>query len=138
MRFRFIAAAGLLFFLGYRLNSNTSDAQLHLPERAYTFGVIGDTQEVSHVYLLINTGSDVLSISDVSTSCGCTATLLDKRRLSAGDTAKLKVTLDPKNRGTGEIEQTVWIISNSRTNPQDSLTIAAHIQTVSAVSQPID
>ena len=132
MSIRLIAAAGLLFFLGYRLNSDTSAAELYLPERTYSFGAIGDTLEVIHVYKLINTGDDPLRISDVSTSCGCTVTLLDKKEIASGDTASLKVTLDPKGKGVGEIEKTVWITSNSRTNPHDSLTIAANIAAVHA------
>lgn len=134
MRFRIIAAAALLFFLGYRLNSDTSGAVLFLPEHSHSAGAIGDTLEVFHVYKLVNTGDDMLTISDVSTSCGCMATLLDKKELASGDTARLKVTLDPKGKGVGEIEKTVWITSNSRTNPYDSLTISANIQAVHATA----
>jgi cytochrome c553 len=132
MSFRIIAAAGLLFFFGYRLNSDTSAAELYLVERSYSAGAIGDTLEVTHVYKLVNTGDDSLTISDVSTSCGCTVTLIDKKQIASGDTARLKVTLDPKGKGIGEIEKTIWITSNSRTNPYDSLTISAQIQAVHA------
>jgi hypothetical protein len=134
MSFRIIAAAGLLFFLGYRLNSDTSVAELYLVERSYSAGAIGDTLEVTHVYRLVNTGDDTLLISDVSTSCGCTVTLLDKKRIASGDTARLKVTLDPKGKGIGEVEKTVWISSNSQSNPLDSLTIAARITAVHAAA----
>jgi hypothetical protein len=134
MSIRIFAAAGLLFFLGYRLNSDSNEAELSLPERSFSFGAIGDSQAVSHVYKLVNIGDEPITISDVSTSCGCTVTLLDKKEIASGDTARLKVTLDPKGKGIGEIEKTVWITSNSRTNPHDSLTIAANITAVHAAT----
>lgn len=126
MNWRLIAAAALLFLLGYRLNAPASGEGLHLPERSFTFGAIGDTVKVTHIFRIENKGDDSLVISDVLASCGCTAAELDKKTIGPDDFANVKVTLDPKGK-IGTIEKFVWITSNLGS---DSLSVIADIKAV--------
>lgn len=133
MTWRIGAAAVLLFVLGYRLNADRgSGGELTLPERSFSFGAIGDTAEVTHVFKVHNSGDGQLVITDVYATCGCTATILDKKTLEPGDTANLKVTLDPRGKGIGPIDKMIFITSNSITGPSDSLSISAKITAVHA------
>lgn len=134
MYWRIGLAAILLFILGYRLNSSRGGGggELTLPERSYAFGAIGDTIVVTHIFKVHNTGDEPLVVSDVHATCGCTATLLDKKTIAPGDSANLKVTLDPRGKGIGPIDKMIYITSNSSTGPTDSLTISAKIMAVHA------
>ena len=79
-----IIGALILIFIGSSLgggNNNNNVAQasgkLEIPETNYDFGVIG-LEDVSHEFLIKNTGEGTLSISRVATSCGCTSARLKK------------------------------------------------------------
>lgn len=128
MNWRLIAAAGLLFLLGYRLNAPASGEGLSVPERSFDFGAIGDTVKVTHIFRIENKGDDSLTISDVHASCGCTAAVLDKKTIAPDGFANLEVTLDPKGK-IGKIEKSVWITSNLG---RDSLSVIADVKAVHA------
>lgn len=117
----------LLCLLLYRLTTLGGGGVLVLPERSFNFGPITDSVEVTHIFAIRNTGDGLLTINEVSASCGCTIASLDKKQLAPGDSAKLNVTLNPKNKGIGPIDKKIWIKSNSRDNPLDSLIVSAMI-----------
>jgi cytochrome c5 len=126
MKIRIVLAAVLLFILGYRLSS-PKVGTLALAEKSFAFGGIGDTVEVTHIFKVQNTGSAPIVISDVHSSCGCTATMIDKKTIGPGDSANLKVTFNPKGKGVGKIDKMIWITSNAG---KDSLSISAEIKAV--------
>jgi hypothetical protein len=126
MKVRIVVAALLLFILGYRIHSRVVGSFV-LPERSFNFGATSDTSVVSHIFKIENTGSDSLVISDVQASCGCTSTILDKKVVAPGDTANLKVTLDPRGKGIGKIEKAIWITTSAGI---DSVSVIANIKTV--------
>ncbi len=126
MNWRLIAAAALLFLLGYRLNAPASGEGLSVPERSFDFGAIGDSVKVTHIFRIENKGDDSLMITNVHSSCGCTAAVLDKEAIAPDGFANLEVTLDPKGK-IGKIEKTVWITSNLGT---DSLSVIADVKGV--------
>jgi mono/diheme cytochrome c family protein len=128
MKTRIVLAVVLLFVLGYRLNSPRVGT-LALAERSFSFGPIADTGKVTHIFSIRNSGDAKLVISNVRTSCGCTAAIIDHKELEAGDSAHIKVTFDPVGKGAGEISKTIWIESNAGKGT-DSIMMHATIQNI--------
>jgi hypothetical protein len=70
-----------------------------VPVVDYDFGTIpSGPGNVSQVYYIQNTGTDVLEVSSVVTSCGCTTANLTSSVIPPGTRADLTVVFD---RGTG-------------------------------------
>ena len=92
----------------------------------HDFGDIVQGEKVSHNFVVTNTGGDILIITNVRASCGCTAALPDKKELSPGETTNIKVEFDSKGR-TGKQVKTVYVTSNDKDNPQVQLKFTGNI-----------
>ena len=68
-----------------------------------------------------------MKISDIKTSCGCTAALVSSEKLSPGEEGTLRVELDSKNR-KGKMSRTITVKSNDPKEPTKVLTVYADIQ----------
>ena len=76
---------------------------------------------------IINTGTDVLSISDVRPGCSCTAAPLDKKELRPMiDTATMEVSIN-LGATNGPLSKTITITSNDGTSPNKVLTLKADV-----------
>ena len=62
---------------------------LILQQTSFDFGDIKQGEKVSHTFVLSNGGGDLLKISDVSASCGCTAAAPEKNELAPGESTNL-------------------------------------------------
>ncbi len=83
----------------------------------HNFGTIAENGgKVSHQFLLINKGKAPLIVSGVSTSCGCTTSDYPRKAVAAGDTARIKITFDPKNR-PGTFMKLVRVYTKNSTTP---------------------
>ena len=74
-----------------------------------------------------NIGNAVLNITDVKTSCGCTAALLSSKTLQAGESGTLRIDLDTSNR-EGKLTRTVTLLSNDPQEPNQTITLFVNIQ----------
>ena len=52
-------------------------------------------QPLELTYTVRNTGGSALRISRITTSCDCTKATMDRTEIPAGESAQLRVTLDP-------------------------------------------
>lgn len=100
--------------------------KLVLQQNSFDFGDIKQGQTVSHTFVLTNNGGDLLKISDVKASCGCTAAAPDKNELAPGESTNLKVSFNSTGR-MGKQSKTVRIYSNDPQNPEMVLTITGNI-----------
>ncbi|NUM63241.1 MAG: DUF1573 domain-containing protein, partial [Ignavibacteriaceae bacterium] len=82
--------------------------------------------KVDYTFKFVNKGSSNLIISDIKTSCGCTAALLSADNLEPGQEGTIKVELDTKNR-SGKMSRTVTIKSNDPKESTKILTIYADV-----------
>lgn len=65
----------------------------------HNFGTIEESAgKVTHTFQIKNPGKSPLAITNVATSCGCTATNWSKEPILPGKTGDISVTFDPKNR----------------------------------------
>ena len=88
------------------------------------------TSEVSAVKATIpltNTGTSMLKVKEVRTSCGCTSAPLDKDSLAPGETTNLNVSLNLPN-SNGPIEKFITIFTNASEKTPHILTIRANVQ----------
>lgn len=88
------------------------------------FGSIPNTDPITRVFEIRNSGDGVLDITGLSTSCGCTTATVSKENLEPGDIADLAITFDPgaHNGATGEFMRQVFIRSSDPENPETVFT----------------
>jgi len=74
-----------------------------------------------------NFGSGTLEITDIKTTCDCTAALLSSKKLGPGESGTLRLELDTANR-SGKLTRTVMLLTNDPTEPRHIITIFANIE----------
>jgi hypothetical protein len=89
---------------------------------SFDFGNIPPTAPVEHEFTVANKGGKDLNISNVRSTCGCTAAVVGHQLLKPGESTKLKVTFDPRGR-SGPQQKPVIISSNDPKSPQKTITI---------------
>ena len=94
--------------------------KIDLPTAEADFGIVPNTDPVTQVFEVRNTGDGVLDIISLSTSCGCTTATTSKDSLEPGDVAELTVTFDPgaHDGATGEFMRQVFIQSTDPETPE--------------------
>jgi Protein of unknown function (DUF1573) len=118
-------------FLFVFVLSSLSFAQLMSPklviqQTEYDFGDIKQGEKVTHMFVLTNGGGDLLKLTNIHASCGCTAALPEKDELGPGESTNLKVTFNSAGR-FGRQKKLVRIESNDPDNPTAIITIKANI-----------
>ena len=111
--------------------SSLSFAQLVGPKLVaqqdeHDFGDIKQGEKVTHVFVLTNSGGDLLTISNVNASCGCTAALPEKNELAPGESTNLNVTFNSAGR-LGKQKKLIRIESDDPNNPQVIVTIKGNV-----------
>ena len=111
--------------------SSLSFAQLMGPklvaqQNEHDFGDIKQGEKVTHVFVITNSGGDLLTITSVNASCGCTAALPEKSELAPGESTNLNVTFNSAGR-FGKQKKIIRIESNDPDNPQVIVTIKGNV-----------
>lgn len=82
----------------------------------HDFGEVLQGESVEHRFRFQNTGDQPLELSNLRSSCGCTAALLSARRLEPGGMGELQVTFD--SRGfQGRVQKHVTVDTNDPAHP---------------------
>lgn len=113
------------------LFSSISFAQLLQPkivmqQSSFDFGEIKQGEVVSHDFVISNSGGDLLKISNVTASCGCTAAAPEKKELAPGESTNLTVKFNSSGR-RGKQHKTVKVFSNDSQTPELALTITGNV-----------
>ena len=95
---------------------------------SFDFGNITPTQPVEHEFTVANKGGKDLNITNVRSTCGCTAAVVGHQLLKPGESTKLKVTFDPRGK-SGPQQKPVIISSNDPKSPQKTIVITGVIVT---------
>jgi hypothetical protein len=77
----------------------------------FDFGKAVQNKTLAKEFSIKNYGTEDLVIENVSTTCGCTAALLDSKVVKPGGTVPLRVTLETRNY-SGKVERKILIRSN--------------------------
>lgn len=100
--------------------------KLVLPQNSFDFGDIKQGETVSHTFVLTNSGGDLLKISNVQASCGCTAAVPEKNELAPGESTNLPVKFNSTGRMGNQVK-TVRIFSNDPQAPEVTITISGNV-----------
>jgi hypothetical protein len=100
-------------------------AQIFFKESSHDFGNIKQGEKVTYTFEYTNIGQAPLTISNVQTTCGCTASQWSRAPLAPGKTGKLTATFDSKGK-VGRQNKVISIFSNA-------LRAEEHIRIVASV-----
>lgn len=84
-------------------------------ESLHDFGTVIEGEKVAYSFKFTNSGGSKLLISDVSTSCGCTATKYTKDPVAPGEDGIITVTFDTRHR-RGFQNKTITVSANTQPN----------------------
>ena len=117
MLMRKLAKIGLLlaaFCISCAGNQPKTDAQKGTPQisfddESFNFGTIAQGEKVSHTFKFRNIGDGPLQITDVTTSCGCTASKYSLEPVAPGESGTVEVIFDSYGREGKQLKSAnVW------------------------------
>lgn len=83
---------------------------------AWDFGRVREGEVVKHIFVLKNESGKTLTINDVNTSCGCTASKVEKKIILPGENTKIEVQFNSKGY-SGAVQQYVYAHTDSPDEP---------------------
>jgi hypothetical protein len=113
--------------------SPTGPARIAFATSTYNFGSMLETEKRTARLNFTNVGGEMLNISEVKTSCGCTTTRMSKYNFAPGESGHLDVTFEPT--APGAQAKSVNVMSNG-SGSEDGITrlqISANVQPFLAV-----
>ena len=88
----------------------------------YDFGKVDSGAMIKHDYIFTNTGDQVLEVSAVRPSCGCTAAGEWDKKVEPGKTGKIPVQFNSAGYG-GQVHKTVSVSCNDSNQPNWTLNL---------------
>lgn len=119
------AVMGIFFFVGLA-QVEAANPRISFQEKDYNFGTVKSGAEVTHEFSFRNKGDADLIITDVKTSCGCTAAVTSAKTIAPGEKGTLKVTFNTRGR-RGHQTKTITVSSNDPKQPQAAVRIAGEV-----------
>jgi hypothetical protein len=95
-------------------------------DSGFAFPDVEEGTAVSHVWEIMNTGTDDLIINDVESSCGCTSAMTDSKVIPPNSSTKLRTVFDTKGR-IGMNTKFIIIHSNDPSGPARQLTMMGRV-----------
>jgi hypothetical protein len=86
----------------------------------FDFHDVDEGGDIIHLFKISNKGKSTLSITNVSTSCGCTAAVVDKKEIPPGGHGVIKATYHTQGR-PGHATKVITVTSNDPKNPNFQL-----------------
>jgi hypothetical protein len=123
---RLAVAANVLSRYSAEVN-NMKYGKLKLEKNKYDFGNVQEGKFYIANIKLSNDGEGDLIIKNVSTTCGCTAALVQDLNVKPGKSTILKIELDTSGR-EGKFVRVVNVQTNDRLQPMQTVTIFANIK----------
>lgn len=108
---------GCAFLVAAQDEAPLTGAQITFSEKSFNFGDITQGEKVEHVFAFENTGTEPLIISDVKTTCGCTAPEWPREPVIPGGKAKIKVVFNSAGK-MGMQNKVITVMSNAVNNPE--------------------
>ena len=95
----------------------TPGPYISFSEMSFDFGEIIQGDRVEHVFEFTNTGDSPIIISNVKTTCGCTASSWPREPIAIGESSKIKVNFNSSGK-IGHQNKVITIMSNATNNPE--------------------
>lgn len=113
-------------------NENISDGKsiekpkIFFEEQVYDFGKIYIGESIKHEFKLKNLGKGELIITNVKSSCGCTAALVSKNILPKDEEGEVEVKFN-SGHYVGKVTKSVIVNSNDPENSKYKLTVTGEV-----------
>jgi hypothetical protein len=108
------------------VSAQMQSAKIFVPSDSFDFGSIPEGQTVTHNFIIVNTGGDVLKIGQVISSCGCTAAAPEKKELNPGESTTMKVEFNSIGRSGKQVKQ-ISVSSNDPITPRIQFVISGNV-----------
>ncbi len=105
--------------------NTASGPEITFNEASYDFGDIKQGDKVEHTFTFKNTGTEPLILSNVLTTCGCTASDWPRDPIAPGKESSITVKFNSAGK-MGRQNKVVTIVSNA-TNSQERVRIITNI-----------
>lgn len=92
-------------------------SKITFSEKSFDFGDIGQGDKVEYTFEFENTGTEPLILSDVRTTCGCTAPQWPREPIAPGVKASLKVVFNSAGK-MGMQNKVITVMSNAVNSPE--------------------
>ncbi len=103
----------------------TDGPKIVFSEDTHDFGDIEQGTKVSHVFAFENSGTQPLILSNVLTTCGCTATDWPRDPVAPGDGGKIEVSFNSAGK-MGKQNKVITVVSNA-VNAQERVKIITNV-----------
>ncbi len=112
----FVLAAFFVASFAFAQTAEKQDgAAITFAESSHDFGDITQGDVVEHVFKFENTGNEPLILSNVKTTCGCTAPSWPREPIAPGATADLTVKFNSAGK-MGKVTKVITVVSNAGAN----------------------
>ncbi len=115
-----------LIFISLVSYGQVTGPKISAMEKEYDFGTVEQGEIVLHDYEITNTGDDLLVISRVRASCGCTAVKPEKSELKPGESTKVHAEFNSRGR-KGTQRKYIYIYSNDPQTPEMRLKLTGTV-----------
>lgn len=106
--------------------SLTAQSKMTFKETTIDFGEVDSDASVDVNFEFENTGTDMLIIKNISTSCGCTAATLEKKEYKPGEKGNIPVKFNARGM-EGKISKYVTVTTNDQENIYARLQITGKV-----------
>jgi len=107
-------------------SEKASGPKLMFEKSQHDFGKIYEGKIVEFTFKFKNIGKGVLEIKNVKTTCGCTAAVVNGKKLNPGEEGTIRIEFDSANR-FGRTSRNIIVTSNDPDEGIKTLTIYADI-----------
>ncbi len=105
--------------------ASSDGAVITFEEDRYDFGDIYQGDKVEHIFKFENTGNEPLIITNVQTTCGCTAPNWPRDPIAPGQASEIKVAFNSAGK-IGRQNKVITVVSNA-VSPTNKVTIVTNI-----------
>ncbi len=127
---RYLCVILMVCFVALPLISSAEDKQepgpFFMPETRFKFPSVVEGTEIVHDFKVINKGSDILSILNVKTSCGCTAVFYT-RQIPVGGEGKITVKVNSTGYGGTLLKKSVLVETSAAKQPDVVLEMTGNV-----------
>lgn len=104
---------------------NKSGAKIKFEVSSHDFGDVTQGEKVEYIFAFENTGTEPLILSNVITTCGCTAPNWPRDPIAPGTSGNITITYNSAGK-MGVQSKIIRVVSNADT-PEHRLTIKANV-----------
>ncbi len=105
--------------------ANQNGPKITFETTEYDFGDIHQGEKVEHIFAFENTGTEALILSNVMTTCGCTATEWPRDPIAPGKKGEIKVVFNSTGKMSRQ-NKIVTIVSNA-VNSQEKVKLVGNV-----------